>query len=68
MGRPSMRGAKIHNGPREQCIVDRIMSVRDPRRPIEIFFDLIKKGDTPETNQASKLVLEWVIEFEGYIK
>jgi hypothetical protein len=29
-------------------------------RPIERFFMGINKGDTPETNQVSKLVLEWV--------
>ncbi len=32
-------------------------------RPIERFFLSIRKGDTPETSQFSKLVLEWVDEW-----
>jgi len=27
----------------------------------------IKPGHTPENNQFSKLALEWIEEFEGYI-
>jgi len=32
---------------------------RDSSRPAERFFMAINKGDTPETNQASALALEW---------
>ena len=31
----------------------------DSNRPAERFFMAIKKGDTPETNQASKIALDW---------
>lgn len=36
---------------------------RDSSSPIEIWFMLINKGDTPATNQISKMVVEWVEEF-----
>jgi uncharacterized protein YjbI with pentapeptide repeats len=42
----------------------RIHDLRDHNRPIEKLFLNIKKGDTPQTNQVSKLVLDWVEEFE----
>ncbi|AIV66827.1 pentapeptide repeat-containing protein [Burkholderia pseudomallei] len=32
---------------------------KDSSRPVERFFVAIRKGDTPETNAASKLALEW---------
>ena len=32
---------------------------KDSSRPAERFFMAIRKGDTPETNPASKLALEW---------
>ncbi|WP_322038222.1 pentapeptide repeat-containing protein [Burkholderia cenocepacia] len=32
---------------------------KDSSRPVERFFMAIRKGDTPETNAASKLALEW---------
>ncbi len=32
---------------------------KDESRPVERFFMAIRKGDTPETNAASKLALEW---------
>ncbi|WP_186194441.1 pentapeptide repeat-containing protein [Burkholderia gladioli] len=32
---------------------------KDSSRPVERFFMSIRKGDTPETNGASKLALEW---------
>ena len=35
----------------------------DSTRPIEKFFMGIRKGDTPEKNQISKRVVEWVDEF-----
>ncbi|MDW9242914.1 pentapeptide repeat-containing protein [Burkholderia cepacia] len=34
---------------------------KDSSRPIERFFMTIRKGDTPETNAASKLALEWAM-------
>jgi hypothetical protein len=36
---------------------------KDSSRPIERFFMAIRKGDTPETNPASKLALEWAEQF-----
>lgn len=44
-----------------------IFDQRDSSRPIERLFLGIKKGDTPETNPVSKIVMEWICEFEGYI-
>jgi uncharacterized protein YjbI with pentapeptide repeats len=35
----------------------------NPNRPAERFFLAIRKGDTPETNRASKMALQWVDEF-----
>jgi hypothetical protein len=40
-----------------------IFDQRDSSRPIERLFLGINKGDTPETNQISKIVLAWVDEF-----
>ncbi|MEQ9091837.1 MAG: pentapeptide repeat-containing protein [Balneola sp.] len=45
----------------------RIYDLRDPGRPIERLFLGINKGDTPETNEFSKLALGWVEEFEFLI-
>ena len=45
-----------------------IFNNRDASRPIERFFLGIKKGDTPDNSQFSKLALEWIEEFEGLIK
>ena len=39
------------------------LDIRDPSSPAEQWFSMIKKGDTPETNQASKMALEWVEEW-----
>ena len=61
------RGAVKHNGPKEKIIVKQILDCRNASRPIERFFLGIKRGDTPETNQFSKLALEWLNEFESYI-
>jgi hypothetical protein len=36
-------------------------------RPIERFFTAIKKGDTPQTNQVSALVVGWLDEFTGLL-
>ena len=38
--------------------------MRDEDRPIERFFMGIDKGDTPENNQVSKIVLGWIHEFK----
>jgi hypothetical protein len=50
-----------------ETIEKKIFDLRDSNRPIERFFMGIKKGDTPETNQLSKIALEWVKEFETLI-
>jgi hypothetical protein len=39
----------------------------DSGRPIERFFMAIRKGDTPETNSASKVALEWIDEFQALL-
>ncbi|WP_230679866.1 pentapeptide repeat-containing protein [Pontibacter rufus] len=61
------------------CLVGTIANIRhreyhhlenlkpDSSRPIERFFLAIRKGDTPESNAASKIVLEWIKEFQGLI-
>ena len=41
--------------------------LRNSSRPIEKLFLAIKKGDTPETNQISKIVLEWIEDFEKHL-
>jgi uncharacterized protein YjbI with pentapeptide repeats len=45
-----------------------IYGLRNSYRPIERFFMGIKPGDTPENNQFAKIAMEWIEEFEGYIK
>jgi hypothetical protein len=35
----------------------------DSSRPAECFFMSIRKGDTPETNQVSKLARDWAVEW-----
>jgi uncharacterized protein YjbI with pentapeptide repeats len=62
-----VNGAKITDGKQEKVVIKSIMSCRDSERPIERFFLGIEKGDTPETNQFSKLALEWITEFEGLL-
>jgi uncharacterized protein YjbI with pentapeptide repeats len=59
--------ATENNGKQEAERKGMILSVRDANRPIERFFLGIKKGDTPENNQFSKIVLEWIIQFEFFI-
>jgi uncharacterized protein YjbI with pentapeptide repeats len=47
-----------------QCGPTEIPSLKpNASRPAERFFMGIKKGDTPETNQFSKLALQWVDEW-----
>ncbi|MEP7198018.1 MAG: pentapeptide repeat-containing protein, partial [Saprospiraceae bacterium] len=41
--------------------------IRDSSRPIERFFCAISQGDTPDTNNFSKIALEWIEEFETLI-
>ena len=60
-------GAVKQDGPQEAARVDVIKSCRRAERPAERFFLGIKPGDTPENNQASQLVLEWILEFERLI-
>jgi hypothetical protein len=60
----------LENGAKKdgfQSVKESILSCRDAYRPIERFFLGIKPGDTPESNQFSKLALEWLEEFENYI-
>jgi len=56
------------------CLVGTIANVRnanyqdigikpDSSRPAEQWFMYIKKGDTPETNQISRITVEWLDEF-----
>ena len=62
------------------CLVGTIANVRqasygslgnglepDGGRPIEQWFTNISKGDTPATNQCSKLAVEWLDEFVGLL-
>ncbi len=37
-------------------------------RPAENFFFTISRGDTPETNSASKVVGEWIDEFVALMR
>jgi hypothetical protein len=39
----------------------------DSSRPAERFFMAIKEGDTPDTNPASKIAMEWAQEFQSLI-
>jgi hypothetical protein len=39
----------------------------DCNRPIERLFLVIKTGDTPETNQVSRLAVEWLDEWTASI-
>lgn len=58
------------------CLVGTIANVRgcnyhdipgvtpNSSRPAEVWFTSIAKGDTPETNQVSKITVGWVEEFQ----
>jgi uncharacterized protein YjbI with pentapeptide repeats len=61
------------------CLVGTIGNVRgvhfqdigvkpDSSRPAERWFMGIKKGDTPETNQISRITVEWLDEFVGLLE
>ena len=39
----------------------------DSNRPIERFFVAIRKGDTPEKNQATKIAIDWIDEFTALL-
>ena len=53
----------------KHCKYDEIKALKpDSTRPIECFFMGIKTGDTPETNQISKIVVGWIDEFESLLK
>ena len=56
---------EIARGGGEKCIP----ALRhDSDRPAERFFLAIKKGDTPDTNQASRIALEWVDEWMASVR
>lgn len=70
----ALRAGKVDGSTYEgecACLVGTLANARDvsyqsiqsltpnPARPIEQFFMSIRKGDTPETNEFSKLALEW---------
>jgi len=64
----AFHGAEKNNGVQEPERKRIIMSCRDASRPAERFFLCIRPGDTPETNQAAKIVFDWIEEFENLIK
>ena len=62
------KAAIENNGPQQKQREDLIMACRDSSRPIEMFFCGISPGHTPENNQAAKLVMDWIEEFESLLK
>src|SRR5690606_17304135 len=42
---------------------DQLVVKPDSSRPIERFFLSIRKGDTPDNNQVSAVVRDWLVEF-----
>jgi len=51
------------------CKYDEIPALKpNSSRPIELFFLSIRKGDTPETSQFSKLALKWIDEWLGRMR
>ncbi len=61
------RSAIIHNGAEQEKNVKKILDCRASSRPAERFFLAIRPNDTPENNQAAKIVLGWFEEFEMLI-
>jgi uncharacterized protein YjbI with pentapeptide repeats len=52
----------------KKCNHEQIPNIKpDSNRPAEKWFLGIRKGDTPETSEMSKLTLEWIEEFESYL-
>lgn len=62
------KAAIQNNGLQQKEREKLILSCRDSGRPAERFFLGIRPGYTPENNQAAKLVMEWIEEFEGLTK
>jgi hypothetical protein len=62
------KSAIIHNGQDQEKNVKRILDCRASTRPAERFFLAIRPNDTPENNQASKIVLGWIEQFEMLIQ
>ena len=62
------KSAIIHNGEKEEFNKKLIMSCRDSDRPAERFFLAIRPGDKPENHPASKIIFEWINEFQSLIK
>jgi hypothetical protein len=53
----------------KHCKYDEIEALKpDSTRPIERFFTGISTGDTPETNQISKIVVGWIDELQSLLK
>ena len=63
------------------CLVGTIANIRHKKytelgnglipnssRPAERWFMGIKKGDTPENNQISKITVEWIDEFQQLLE
>ena len=53
------RGIECYDG---TAITNGCTFLADSKSPRERFFLAIRKGDTPETNSASKIALEWTLE------
>jgi uncharacterized protein YjbI with pentapeptide repeats len=52
-----------------QCRISELGAVKpNSNRPAERFFMGISAGDTPETNQLSKLALEWAEQFDANMR
>jgi hypothetical protein len=49
-------------------IEDNKFSIKDAKSPAEQWFAMIKPGNTPENNFASKMALQWIEEFLSLIE